>query len=134
MVTATKPKTTRKRPAQQAEARKRGPAPMAQGQKKGARGNLLLNSRNVEILHGLVERMEAELREQVAAGACTFSGQYVTETREPQRVRLSAPMAIQWVLRSAMAKAAEEMGLELDERSMDRPPQGFQSRFLPKLD
>lgn len=113
-----------------APARKRGPAPMPEGQKKGTRGNLLLNARNTEILQGLVERMEDELRAQVAGGSCTFSGQYVTESKDPERVRLSPPMVIQWIMRAAMAKAAAEMGLELDERAMDRPPPHFVSRFL----
>ena len=110
--------------------RKRGPAPMPRGQKKGSRGNLLLNERNTTILHGLVERMEGELRAQVADGTCVFSGQYVTECKDPERVRLSPPMVIQWIMRSAMVKAAREMGLELDERAMDRPPANFSSRFM----
>jgi hypothetical protein len=127
-ITATNPVSTRS--PRHGGVGKRGPRPMAETRRKAHRESVLLNDAGSAVLGTLVGLVEQELREQVQAGNCSFSGQYVQNSTNPADVILSKPMLLLWMVRPALLKVAQEQGLTLHERLMDRPPEGFKSRYF----
>jgi hypothetical protein len=103
---------------------------MANTRRKIHRESVLLNDAGADALGYLVRHVEDELRAQVAEGKCVFSGQYVQNSDNPNDVSLSKPMLLLWMVRPALLKIAEKQGITLQERLMDKPPEGFKSRFF----